>query len=100
MVWPNERVIKWCEEIGLGSYSNNLRDSGVHGALIAFDDTFDAQALAVMLQIPQQDERSRQVLESEFRKLANRARSEVSSVPIPEHIVKVLKKSKEGRLTA
>ncbi|KAE9555708.1 hypothetical protein FO519_001060 [Halicephalobus sp. NKZ332] len=92
MIWSNERVIKWCEEIGLGSYSHHLRDSGIHGALIAFDDTFDSQALAVMLQVPQQDERSRQILESEFRKLANRARTEVSSVPIPEHIVKLEKR--------
>lgn len=45
MVWSNDRVEKWIEECGLGSYGKNLRDSGVHGALIALDETFTAQGL-------------------------------------------------------
>jgi hypothetical protein len=93
MVWSNERVARWCEEVGLGEYVPNLIDSGIHGALITFDDTFDAQHLRVMLQIPDSDERSGQILEREFTKLSNRARTEVASTPIPEHIVKVLKKN-------
>uniref|UniRef100_A0A0N4ZB93 SAM domain-containing protein n=1 Tax=Parastrongyloides trichosuri TaxID=131310 RepID=A0A0N4ZB93_PARTI len=69
MVWSNERVMRWIEEVGLGCYANNLRDTGVHGALIALDETFDAQSLVLALQISPQDEHSRQILEHEFSKL-------------------------------
>uniref|UniRef100_A0A0K0ESV5 Ig-like domain-containing protein n=1 Tax=Strongyloides stercoralis TaxID=6248 RepID=A0A0K0ESV5_STRER len=69
MVWSNERIIRWIEEIGLGCYANNLRDTGVHGALIALDETFDVQSLVLALQISPQDEHSKQILEHEFNKL-------------------------------
>ncbi|KJH41724.1 hypothetical protein DICVIV_12299 [Dictyocaulus viviparus] len=66
LVWSNERVQRWVEEIGLGSYASNLTDSGVHGALIALDDTFDSQAFALSLQMSPQDQHGRQVLEKHF----------------------------------
>lgn len=47
-------MARWVEEIGLGVYATQLKDSGVHGALIALDHTFDAQSLALSLQIPPQ----------------------------------------------
>ncbi|KAH8025334.1 hypothetical protein HPB51_007047 [Rhipicephalus microplus] len=55
VVWSNERVIKWVNTIGLREYSNNLLESGVHGGLVALDDTFDHSALALALQIPTQN---------------------------------------------
>uniref|UniRef100_A0AC35U6J6 Liprin-beta-1 n=1 Tax=Rhabditophanes sp. KR3021 TaxID=114890 RepID=A0AC35U6J6_9BILA len=69
MVWSNERVSRWVEEVGLGCYALNLKDTGVHGALIALDETFDAQSLILALQISPQDEHSRQTLEHAFSKL-------------------------------
>lgn len=69
LVWSCERVARWVEEIGLGSYAAQLQDSGVHGALIALDDTFDAQSLALSLQIPPQDTHGRQILERNFAAL-------------------------------
>ncbi|KAJ1362555.1 Liprin-alpha [Parelaphostrongylus tenuis] len=66
LVWSNERVQRWVEEIGLGAYASNLTDSGVHGALIAQDDTFDSQAFALSLQMSPQDQHGRQVLEKHF----------------------------------
>lgn len=36
-------------------YGNNLLESGVHGALIALDESFDANAMALALQIPTQN---------------------------------------------
>ncbi|CAD5214662.1 unnamed protein product [Bursaphelenchus okinawaensis] len=78
LVWSNERVAKWVEESGLGSYAHNLKDSGVHGALIALDDTFTAQALQVVLQIPSNDEQSRKILETEFKKIVAECRSEAA----------------------
>jgi hypothetical protein len=55
LVWTNERVIKWCDSIGLKDYSYNLIESGVHGAVIALDDSFDASQMALALQIPTQN---------------------------------------------
>jgi hypothetical protein len=39
----------------LQEYANNLVESGVHGALIALDDAFDANSLALALKIPTQN---------------------------------------------
>lgn len=77
LVWSNDRVIRWIHSIGLKvkqiiphfhqyhftkhiyivlqEYGNNLLESGVHGALIALDESFDANSLALALQIPTQN---------------------------------------------
>lgn len=55
MVWSNERVMCWVQTLGLKEYAHNLRESGVHGALLALDDTFDYTDLALLLQIPNQN---------------------------------------------
>ncbi|KHJ48375.1 hypothetical protein D918_01646 [Trichuris suis] len=67
--WSNERIMRWIDSINLGAYSGNLRESGVHGALISCDDTFDWNALALLLQIPNSDNLSRQILQHEFQNL-------------------------------
>ncbi|XP_063292628.1 liprin-alpha-3 isoform X3 [Pelobates fuscus] len=69
MVWSNERVMCWVQSLGLKEYANNLQESGVHGALVALDDTFDCNDLALLLQIPTQNTQARQVLEKEFSNL-------------------------------
>uniref|UniRef100_UPI00358E7332 liprin-alpha-1-like isoform X2 n=1 Tax=Myxine glutinosa TaxID=7769 RepID=UPI00358E7332 len=69
MVWSNERVMRWIQSIGLREYCANLQESGVHGGLIALDDTFDHVSLALTLQIPTQNSQARQVLEREFDNL-------------------------------
>ncbi|XP_058518675.1 liprin-alpha-1 [Ochotona princeps] len=69
LVWSNERVIRWILSIGLKEYANNLTESGVHGALLALDETFDFSALALLLQIPTQNTQARAVLEREFNNL-------------------------------
>lgn len=55
LVWSNERVIMWLKKIGLTEYADNLRGTGVHGAVIALDETFDFSTLAYALQIPSQN---------------------------------------------
>lgn len=55
LVWTNEQVIHWVQSIGLREHSSNLLESGVHGALIALDETFDYSSLALILQIPMQN---------------------------------------------
>ncbi|KAM5224951.1 liprin-alpha-1 isoform 11-T11 [Hipposideros larvatus] len=69
LVWSNDRVIRWILSIGLKEYANNLLESGVHGALVALDETFDFNALALLLQIPTQNTQARAVLEREFNNL-------------------------------
>ncbi|XP_023566578.1 liprin-alpha-1 isoform X4 [Octodon degus] len=69
LVWSNDRVIRWILSIGLKEYANNLIESGVHGALLALDETFDFNTLALLLQIPTQNTQARAVLEREFNNL-------------------------------
>ncbi|XP_077474764.1 liprin-alpha-3 isoform X1 [Stigmatopora argus] len=69
MVWSNERVMSWVQMVGLKEYADNLRESGVHGALLALDDTFDYTDLALLLQIPNQNTQARQLLEQEYNSL-------------------------------
>ncbi|XP_076292699.1 PTPRF interacting protein alpha isoform X12 [Lasioglossum baleicum] len=69
LVWSNDRVIRWVQSIGLREYGNNLLESGMHGALIALDEGFDANSFALALQIPTQNTQARQLLEREFANL-------------------------------
>ncbi|KFR11798.1 Liprin-alpha-1 [Opisthocomus hoazin] len=69
LVWSNERMIHWVASIGLKEYANNLIESGVHGALVALEESFDYNALALLLQIPTQNTQARAVLEREFNNL-------------------------------
>ncbi|RLW10428.1 hypothetical protein DV515_00002516 [Chloebia gouldiae] len=69
LVWSNERMIRWVVSIGLKEYASNLLESGVHGALVALDESFDYNALALLLQIPTQNTQARAVLEREFNNL-------------------------------
>ncbi|KAL0100265.1 hypothetical protein PUN28_019571 [Cardiocondyla obscurior] len=73
LVWSNDRVIRWVQSIGLKEYGNNLLESGVHGALIALDESFDANSFALTLQIPTQNTQARQLLEMEFSNLLSMA---------------------------
>ena len=43
------------KHIFLQEYANNLLESGVHGGLMALDESFDANAMALSLQIPTQN---------------------------------------------
>lgn len=69
LVWTNERVIKWVQSIGLKEFANNLFESGVHGALVALDESFDHNSMALALQIPTQNTQTRQLLEREFNNM-------------------------------
>ena len=62
-------MAKWLEEIGLGMFVANLSDSGVHGALVALDETFDIPAFSHILQLPDSDQNFHDILQSQFEKL-------------------------------
>lgn len=55
MVWTNDHVIQWVDSIGLGSYAPNLKETGVHGGVMALDNDFNHEKLAMTLQIQQTD---------------------------------------------
>lgn len=55
LVWTNDQVVHWVQSIGLRDYAGNLQESGVHGALLALDENFDHNTLALVLQIPTQN---------------------------------------------
>ena len=61
--------MRWVVGVGLKDYASNLIESGVHGALIALDESFSWQSLALALQIPTQNTGARQILEREFSNL-------------------------------
>ncbi|XP_049535508.1 liprin-alpha-1 isoform X2 [Anopheles darlingi] len=69
LVWTNDRTMRWVQSVGLKEYANNLLESGIHGALIALDESFDANSMALALQIPTQNTQARQILGAEFNKL-------------------------------
>ncbi|XP_072777548.1 liprin-alpha-3 [Taeniopygia guttata] len=66
VVWSNERVSAWVSSVGLREFAPNLGESGVHGALLALDESFDWADLALLLQIPTQNCQARQLLQKEF----------------------------------
>ncbi|XP_052798888.1 liprin-alpha-1-like isoform X1 [Mya arenaria] len=72
LVWTNERLIKWAQGIGLRDFANNLLESGLHGALIALDESFDHNSIALAMQIPTQNTNIRSILEREFNNLLAR----------------------------
>ncbi|CAH1786824.1 unnamed protein product [Owenia fusiformis] len=69
LVWTNDRVIKWVQSIGLKEFANNLIESGLHGALVALDEGFDHNSMALALQIPTSNTQNRGTLEREFNNL-------------------------------
>ncbi|XP_076368667.1 PTPRF interacting protein alpha isoform X6 [Tachypleus tridentatus] len=69
LVWSNDRIIKWLNSVGLKEYSQNLLESGVHGALIALDDNFDYNSMALALQIPTPNTQAKQLLKREYSNL-------------------------------
>ena len=80
MVWSNERLIKWANTADLQQFSNNLLESGIHGGLIAFDERFGANQMAMALQIPTQNSQARQVLERAFADLVRLAVDSVNQI--------------------
>ena len=58
-----------CLSVGLKEFAHHLQESGVHGAMIALDESFDEHAMALALQIPTTNTQARQILDQEFATL-------------------------------
>ena len=52
LLWTNEHVQMWVQDIGFGDHAPCLGRSGIHGGVIALDNDLDHDKLALALQIP------------------------------------------------
>uniref|UniRef100_A0A8C5MUZ9 PPFIA binding protein 2 n=1 Tax=Leptobrachium leishanense TaxID=445787 RepID=A0A8C5MUZ9_9ANUR len=67
--WSNHRVMEWLRSVDLAEYAPNLRGSGVHGGLIILEPRFNADTLAMLLNIPPQKTLLRRHLSTNFNLL-------------------------------
>lgn len=97
LVWTNQRFIQWAQSIDLGvrsgcrssvsftdknlmyllwqqEYAENLKDSGVHGALVVLEPSFTADTMATALGIPQTKNIIRRHLMTELESIVHPAR--------------------------
>lgn len=74
LVWTNQRFIQWARSIDLGEYAENLKDSGVHGALVVLEPSFTADTMATALGIPQTKNTVRRHLMTELESIIHPAR--------------------------
>ncbi|XP_077517130.1 liprin-beta 1 isoform X2 [Amblyomma americanum] len=51
-LWTNHRVMEWLRTVDLSEYAPNLRGSGVHGALLIYEDSMTWEVFAAVLSIP------------------------------------------------
>lgn len=81
LVWTNQRFIRWARNIDLTEYAENLKDSGVHGALVVLEPSFTGDTMATALGIPPAKQMIRRHLTAELEALVVPARSQLEVVP-------------------
>ncbi|XP_076680770.1 liprin protein kazrin isoform X12 [Andrena cerasifolii] len=74
LVWTNQRFIRWARNIDLTEYAENLKDSGVHGALVVLEPSFTGDTMATALGIPPAKHMIRRHLTAELEALVVPAR--------------------------
>ncbi|XP_042210900.1 kazrin-like isoform X5 [Homarus americanus] len=77
VVWTNMRWVRWARSIDLAEYADNLKDSGVHGALVVLESSFTSDTMATALGIPQSKNIIRRHLATELEGLVNPARQQL-----------------------
>ncbi|XP_038061602.1 kazrin-like [Patiria miniata] len=75
VVWTSQRLIRWSRTIDLKEYADNLLDSGVHGALMVLEPSFDSDAMANALGIPSSKTIIRRHLTTELNSILLPARA-------------------------
>ncbi|KYQ48666.1 Kazrin [Trachymyrmex zeteki] len=81
LVWTNQRFIRWARNIDLTEYAENLKDSGVHGALVVLEPSFTGDTMATALGIPPAKHMIRRHLTAELEALVLPARYSVYCHP-------------------
>lgn len=84
LVWTNQRFVQWARSIDLGEYSENLRESGVHGALVVLEPSFTADTMAQALGIPVSKNIIRRHLTTELENLVQPARMSLEAEAVVE----------------
>nr|XP_019944450.1 PREDICTED: kazrin isoform X6 [Paralichthys olivaceus] len=74
LVWTSHRVMKWIRDIDLKEFAESLLNSGVHGAVMVLDPTFNTDAMATALGIPNSKHMVRRHLVEEMKALIGSAR--------------------------
>ncbi|XP_024085812.1 kazrin isoform X4 [Cimex lectularius] len=77
LVWTNQRFIRWARNIDLGEYADNLKDSGVHGALVVLEPSLNGDTMATALGIPPSRNMIRRHLAAELEALVLPARWQI-----------------------
>ncbi|KAK2851230.1 hypothetical protein Q5P01_007506 [Channa striata] len=76
LVWTSHRVIKWIRDIDLKEFAENLQNSGVHGAVMVLDPTFNTDTMATTLGIPNSKHMVRRHLVEEMKNLIGPAKAD------------------------
>ncbi|KAM8862405.1 kazrin-A isoform 3-T3 [Spinachia spinachia] len=76
LVWTSHRVMKWIKDIDLKEFAESLLSSGVHGAVMVLDPTFNIDAMATALGIPSNKHMIRRHLAEEMKTLIGPARTD------------------------
>ncbi|GAU98047.1 hypothetical protein RvY_09247-4 [Ramazzottius varieornatus] len=69
LYWSHHRIVEWLKFLDLAEYIPCLRGTGVHGALIVLEDSFNADVLAELLSIPPSKSLLRRHLSKSFSEL-------------------------------
>ncbi|KAK1897812.1 Kazrin [Dissostichus eleginoides] len=77
LVWTSHRVIKWIKDIDLKEFAEGLLSSGVHGAVMVLDPTFNTDTMATALGISSNKHMVRRHLVEEMQSLIGPARAEI-----------------------
>ncbi|KAL3318166.1 Liprin-alpha-2 [Cichlidogyrus casuarinus] len=103
LVWTNERVQCWLQQIGLREYAKNLLGTGIHGGVLGLHVELDANSLALLLQIPPSAQQARAILVRELQDLIQRFRASVPPAaatigPAPHALQARAQQEQEARL--
>ncbi|KAB5567348.1 hypothetical protein PHYPO_G00231750 [Pangasianodon hypophthalmus] len=77
LVWSCQRIIKWLRDIDLKEFAGSLQNSGIHGAVMVLDPSFNTDSMATALGISASKHMVRQHLSEEMKALLAAARLDV-----------------------
>lgn len=88
-LWTNHRLMEWLRDIDLAEYAPNLRGSGIHGALLVYEESLGEKLLAELLNISSAKTLLRKHLTQQLKQLLGdaiiqrkRAAEATSTVPL------------------
>ncbi|CAL8147946.1 unnamed protein product [Orchesella dallaii] len=78
LVWTNQHFVQWARSIDLTEYAENLKGSGVHGAICVLEPSFNGDTLASAMGIPPSKQIIRRHLSTELDGLLTPARAKIT----------------------